>query len=131
AGGIANGADIARFMKLGADGVQMGSRFIATYECDADERFKQEVINCTLEDIGFTKSPSKLHGRAVKTAFMKEVNERTENIRVSRCVACLSTCNPMDTPYCITEALIQSAQGNVDEGIVFVGESAAYIKGMT
>lgn len=131
AGGIATGSDIAHFLKLGASGVQMGSRFIATYECDADDRFKQEVINSTLDDIGFTKSPSKMHGRAVKTPFMIEVNARTENIRVDRCVACLATCNPMDTPYCITEALIQSALGNVDEGIVFIGESATHIKGMT
>jgi nitronate monooxygenase len=131
AGGIVSGKDIAYYMKRGAAGVQMGSRFIATYECDADDKFKQEVINCTLEDIGFTKSPSKLHGRAIKTAFMKEVNARSENVKIDRCVACLATCNPMDTEYCITDALIQSVKGYVDDGIVFVGESAASITKMT
>lgn len=127
AGGIVSGKDIAKFIKLGAAGVQMGSRFIATHECDADTKFKEAVINCTLEDIGFTKSPSKFHGRAIKTDFMKEVNAREELVKINRCVACLSACNPASTEYCITDALIKSVQGYVDDGIVFVGESAASI----
>ena len=124
AGGISTGHDIAYFMKKGASGVQMATRFIATHECDADDRFKQAVLDCKKQDIDFTKSPSKLHGRALKTNFMIDVNQRKNNIKVDQCVACLATCNPLDTPYCITDALIQSVKGNVDQGIVFVGANA-------
>jgi NAD(P)H-dependent flavin oxidoreductase YrpB (nitropropane dioxygenase family) len=102
----------------------MATRFIATHECDADDRFKQAVLDCKKQDIDFTKSPSKLHGRALKTNFMIDVNQRKNNIKVDQCVACLATCNPLDTPYCITDALIQSVKGNVDQGIVFVGAKA-------
>lgn len=131
AGGIVSGFDIAKYLKLGASGVQMATSFIATEECDVDIKFKEAVINSTVEDIGLTKSPSKLHGRALKTRFMNEVNGRIENIKVSKCVACLATCDPQDTSYCITQALIESALGNIDEGIVFVGESAAQLSKMT
>lgn len=124
AGGIRSGYDIAHFMKRGASGAQIATRFIATHECDADDCFKQAVVNCKQEDIAFTKSPSKLHGRALKTNFMIDVNQRVTNIKVDKCVACLSTCNPMDTAYCITDALIQSVQGNTEQGIVFVGARA-------
>ncbi len=127
AGGIVSGYEIAHYIKKGASGVQMGTAFLATKECDAPLNFKQAVIDATIDDIGFTKSPSKLHGRALKTPFMMMVNQRHENIQVKRCVACLSMCNPSDTPYCISQALIDSINGNLDEGIVFVGESAARI----
>jgi nitronate monooxygenase len=121
AGGIYTGADITHYLKNGADGVQIGTRFIATYECDAHPSFKQSFINCNPEDIKLTKSPSGFPGRARSTPFMEMVNKRQENIKVEKCVACLIPCNPSDTPYCITDALIQSVSGRVEQGLVFTG----------
>ena len=51
AGGIYTHEDIVRFLKMGADGVQMGTRFLATEESSATARFKQAVVNATEEDI--------------------------------------------------------------------------------
>jgi len=51
AGGVYTGADIYKYFKLGAQGVQMGTRFVATYECDASEEFKKAYIRCNKEDL--------------------------------------------------------------------------------
>ena len=46
-----------RALALGVDGVQMGTRFVTTYECDADLSYKQAYIDCKKEQIGIVKSP--------------------------------------------------------------------------
>ncbi|NLY20910.1 MAG: nitronate monooxygenase [Tissierellia bacterium] len=129
AGGIYDGCDIAHYIKKGADGVQIGTRFIATYECDADEAFKEAVISCTESDIGFVKSPSGFPGRAIINSFVKKTRE-AGNISMKNCLNCMIPCNPSDTVYCISEALIQSVSGNVDKGLIFVGETAARVNEM-
>ncbi len=130
AGGIFTGSDIANYLQLGADGVQMGTRFIATEECDASKAFKDMVINCKKEDIAIVKSPTGFPGRGIMNSFMREVEKRG-NICMSSCYNCLSLCNPQDTPYCISQALIQSVKGNVEKGLVFVGSNAYRINEMT
>ncbi|NLC48404.1 MAG: nitronate monooxygenase [Tenericutes bacterium] len=130
AGGIYDGKDIAHFLKLGASGVQMGTRFIATEECDADIEFKKAVIESTEENIQIIQSPTGFPGRGIMNTFM-ENNKKRGNITVKKCLNCLTPCNPSDTPYCISMALIQSAQGNVNNGLVFVGTNAYKIKEMT
>ncbi|MCT4597985.1 MAG: nitronate monooxygenase [Vallitalea sp.] len=123
AGGIIDGNDIAKMLSIGAKGVQMGSRFVATYECDASTSFKEAYINSSQNDICLIKSPVGLPGRAIKNSFIN----KTENgrIPVKKCFACLSHCNPADTPYCISQALIDSVQG--EEGLIFAGERACEI----
>lgn len=123
AGGIFDGADIARFLRLGASGVQMATRFIATYECDADPAFRQAVIDCKQEDIGLVKSPAGMPGRAIRNSFVKKT-EKNGNIKVSNCLHCMKPCNPEDTCYCITRALINAVKGNTENGLVFVGANA-------
>lgn len=123
AGGIYNGADIAHYLKLGAAGVQMGTRFIATYECDADQAFKDAVVNSTKETIAIVKSPTGFPGRGIMNDYMESTTKRG-NIAIEQCLDCLTPCNPSDTPYCISEALIQSAKGNLNKGLVFVGSNA-------
>lgn len=123
AGGIYTGDDIARFIKLGASGVQMGTRFIATEECDADMKFKEAIVNCTKEDIAIVQSPTGFPGRGLLNDFMQQTKERG-NICVSSCLNCLTPCKPSDTPYCISEALIQSVKGNLNRGLIFVGSNA-------
>ena len=126
AGGIYNGIDIAKYLKEGADGVQMSTRFVATYECDADIKFKEAYINASKEDILIIKSPVGLPGRAINNNFIKKVN--AGNVPVTKCYACLKTCDPSNTPYCISRALIEAVKGNVDEGLIFTGSNSYKIK---
>jgi nitronate monooxygenase len=122
AGGIYTGYDIAECIKAGAAGVQMATRFAATYECDADIKYKEAYINSKEEDIEIVKSPVGMPGRAIINKFLKKV--KNGNIKVDRCLGCIKTCKPEDTPYCITRALINAVTGNVDEGLIFVGANA-------
>lgn len=122
AGGVYTGEDIAKFIKLGASGVQMATRFVATEECDAHIDYKMAYINATKEDIRLVKSPAGLPGRGLFNKFASRLQEG--NIAINRCLGCLRTCNPANTPYCITDALIEAVKGNLDEGLIFVGSNA-------
>lgn len=122
AGGVYTGADIAKYISLGASGVQMSTRFVATYECDAHINYKQAYINSTSDTIGIVKSPVGMPGRAVFNKFIDTVNVHGE--KVDKCYNCLIPCNPKETPYCITKALITAVKGDVDNGLIFCGENA-------
>lgn len=122
AGGIYTGSDIATFLQLGASGVQIATRFAATYECDADEKFKQAYVDCKKEDIIIIKSPVGMPGRAIRNEFL-EKSKRGE-IKFKCYYNCLKTCNPPKSPYCIAEALLNASKGKLDGGFVFVGQNA-------
>lgn len=122
AGGIYTGKDIAEFIKLGAAGVQMATRFVGTEECDADIKFKEAYINAKKEDIIIVKSPVGLPGRAIKNEFIDAVSANREPIK--KCFKCIKSCDPKTTPYCITQALVNSVNGNVKEGLVFTGSNS-------
>ncbi len=126
AGGIWDGKDIKRFLKLGANGVQMATRFVATKECDASMEFKKAYINAKEEDIKIIKSPVGMPGRAINNRFIKRVEK--EKCKIERCYQCIKTCNVVDTPYCITRALINSVKGKVEEGLIFCGSNVSKIK---
>lgn len=126
AGGIYTGEDIGKFLKLEASGVQMGTRFICTEECDADINYKRAFINATKEDINIIKSPVGLPGRAIKNKFIEKVQKDRET--VDRCFNCLKKCNPNDTIYCISKALINAAEGNIEEGLIFTGSNGYRMK---
>ena len=123
AGGIYTGADIFKFLELGVQGVQMGTRFVATHECDASLEFKQSYINCTEEDIKIIVSPVGLPGRAIRNKFLDEViaGER----KPFRCPwKCLKTCEFKEAPYCIAKALTNAQKGIMEEGYTFAGSNA-------
>ncbi len=119
AGGVFTGKDIASFLKLGASGVQIGSRFVATHECDASEDFKKAYLNSTKENITIMQSPVGLPGRAINNKFLKAVSEARPDF--PKCFNCVQKCDPKTTPFCITDALINSAKGDVDKGLIFCG----------
>jgi NAD(P)H-dependent flavin oxidoreductase YrpB (nitropropane dioxygenase family) len=121
-GGIYDGKDIARALKIGASGVQMATRFACTYECDASDRFKQAYIDCKKEDIVIIRSPVGMPGRAINNEFL-ERSKRGE-IKFKCYYQCLKTCTPPKSPYCIADALLNAAYGNLDKGFVFVGANA-------
>ncbi len=122
AGGVFDGFDIAKYLKLGASGVQMATRFVGTYECDASDKYKNSYIECKEEDIAIVSSPVGMPGRAILNKFAKTSKEG--KIPVTYCYNCLTPCNPKDTPYCISKALINAVKGNVDEGLLFCGSNA-------
>ncbi|MDO4534539.1 MAG: nitronate monooxygenase family protein [Clostridium perfringens] len=122
AGGVFDGFDIAKYLKLGASGVQMATRFVGTYECDASDEYKNSYIECKEEDIAIVSSPVGMPGRAISNKFAK--TSRESKIPVTYCYNCLTPCNPKDTPYCISKALINAVKGNVDEGLLFCGSNA-------
>lgn len=122
AGGVFDGYDIAKYLKLGAAGVQMATRFVATEECDAHINYKNAYINSKLEDIVIVQSPVGMPGRAIKNPFMNQVEDG--GVKVTKCYKCISHCNPKTTPYCITKALINAVNGNIDEALLFCGENA-------
>lgn len=124
AGGVFDGSDMAHFMKLGASGVQMGTRFIATEECDADEAFKQAIVEAKKEDIQIIVSPVGMPARALESTLLKNLCQG-ETLLAKHCNGCLTGCKRGDkTPYCISRALIAAVQGNTEEGLFFCGENA-------
>ncbi|PKM94361.1 MAG: nitronate monooxygenase [Firmicutes bacterium HGW-Firmicutes-1] len=122
AGGIFSGADIGKFLKLGASGVQMATRFVTTPECDASDEFKKAYLDAKEEDIVITNSPVGLPGRALYNNFLKK-RDITKREAITKCYACLNKCDPTQTPYCITKALVTSVKGNVQDGLMFVGSN--------
>ncbi len=126
AGGVFSGEDIAHYLKLGAQGVQMGTRFVATDECDADLSFKQTYVESKKENMILIKSPVGMPGRAISNSFTDKI--LAGRIPVKRCYNCLIPCDPRTTPYCISDALMHSADG--EEGLIFAGENAHRIKGI-
>lgn len=121
AGGIWDKNDIKKYLDIGANGVQMATRFVTTYECDASEEFKNAYINSKKEDIKIINSPVGMPGRAIYNKFIKQ----TEQIKskIDKCYGCIKTCNIQSTPYCITKALINSVKGNIEEGLIFCGSN--------
>lgn len=117
AGGIYTNEDIKEMLDAGADGVQMGTRFIGTYECDASLEYKNYFINAKKEDIQIVQSPVGMPGRAFKTPFMNDTHP------IKRCFKCISSCHITNVPYCITQALIDAVEGRCDEGLVFTGSN--------
>ena len=122
AGGVYDHADVMRQMELGADGVQVSTRFVTTEECDADPAYKQAYLDACEEDIVIVKSPVGMPGRAIKNKFLERVQE--DRIPVTHCFSCLSHCNPAETPYCITKALINAAEGRIEDALLFCGSNA-------
>ena len=129
AGGIYNHADYDRAFSLGADGVQIATRFVTTEECDADERYKQTYIQAKKEDIVIVESPVGMPGRAIQNSFLDKVKSE-RRIPPTKCLRCIHTCNPATTPYCITEALIHAAKGETDQALLFCGGNAYKAKKM-
>jgi len=123
AGGVYSGEDIARYLKLGASGVQMATRFVCTHECDVHDKFKQAYINAGKEDITIIKSPVGLPGRVINSDFVRRI-KNGETIPFKCRFRCLKTCDPRTAPYCIAKVLSNASEGRIDEAFVFAGSNA-------
>lgn len=123
AGGIYTGKDIYDIIQLGASGVQMGTRFVTTTECDASEAFKQTYIEAKSEDIEIIKSPVGMPGRAIRSSFIDKV--RAGKKQPKKCpFKCIKTCDISKSPYCIIVALFNAFKGNFENGYAFAGSNA-------
>ncbi|MCP4573889.1 MAG: nitronate monooxygenase [bacterium] len=127
AGGVYTGADILACLDLGAAGVKMGTRFVATHECDAHPKFKQAYLDCGDEDIVIIDSPVGLPGRAIRNGFLADVAEGMK--KPYNCAwRCLKSCNVRKAPYCIAQALGLAKLGNFKNGFAFAGANAFRVK---
>ena len=123
AGGVYTGSDIFDFLELGAQGVQLGTRFVATHECDADIKFKEAYIRSRKEDLTIIQSPVGLPGRALNNDFLKDVAQGGH--KPFKCSwKCLKSCDYKNSPYCIAAALTQARQGRLEDGFAFAGANA-------
>jgi NAD(P)H-dependent flavin oxidoreductase YrpB (nitropropane dioxygenase family) len=125
AGGVWDRQDLQYALAQGADGVQMGTRFVVTEECDADESFKQAYLNCTKEDIGLIMSPAGLPGRAL-TANIDQVRQRDVDLDIRCPSGCLKKCayKTGQERFCIVHALDRAQKGDMDTGLIFCGSNA-------
>ena len=123
AGGIYTGEDIHNILNLGASGVQMGTRFVTTDECDASPAFKQAYIDADEKDIEIIKSPVGMPGRAILSNFLTKVKAGKKQPK--KCpFKCIKTCDISKSPYCIIIALINALKGNFENGFAFAGSNA-------
>ena len=122
-GGVFDGKDMARLTRLGAAGVQMATRFIPTYECDASQAYKDVLLNAQPGDARIIHSPVGMPGRALNTPLVAKLGEGM-TFRPKRCWRCMKSCDPGKIPFCITNALIEAVRGNVEEGLFFCGSNA-------
>ncbi|MCF2663940.1 nitronate monooxygenase [Oscillibacter valericigenes] len=126
AGGVKDGADMARYMKEGAAGAQFATRFIATEECDASDGYKQRLLDAKPEDITIVQSPVGMPGRALRSPLIQRVEAGTQP-RPDRCENCLVPCDFKTTPYCISKALIAARNGDWENGLFFCGANAGEV----
>lgn len=119
AGGLYSGEDVKNALDLGSDGAQMATRFVTTYECDAPLAYKEAYINATEEEIDIIKSPVGMPGRAICNNFI------TSPPGNKGCLYhCLEKCGVTTIPYCISNALISAAKGNIENALLFCGSNA-------
>ena len=123
AGGVFTGTDIYNVFKLGASGVQMGTRFVATHECDADIRFKESYVACGEDDIEIIQSPVGMPGRAIKSSFLRDISSG-KKMKLKCAWKCLKSCDIKTARYCISLALDNARKGILDKGFAFAGSNA-------
>ncbi|HEY3297059.1 MAG TPA: nitronate monooxygenase family protein [Armatimonadota bacterium] len=127
AGGVFDGSDIARLLKIGVEGVQMATRFLATDECTLPRNCKQLILDSKKEDMAIIKSPVGMPGRAIRNELVRRV-ERGEKLPISCPYHCLRTCSPGEASFCIADALIKAHKGDAEFGLLMAGANAYRIK---
>jgi NAD(P)H-dependent flavin oxidoreductase YrpB (nitropropane dioxygenase family) len=118
AGGIVDKEDLHEILELGADGVQMGIRFAASEESNADIKLKEAYVNAKKEDIILIESPVGLPGRAIRNAFTDRIGEDISLVP-QNCLGCLKDCA---RSFCILDALRKAQEGDLYNGLIFSGE---------
>jgi nitronate monooxygenase len=128
-GGVYTGADIRRILELGASGVQMATRFVATEECDASSAFKNTYVESREGDMEIISSPVGMPGRAIRNGFLDGVSSGLRK-PFSCPFKCIVTCDYEKAPYCISLALLNAQKGRLDKGFAFAGANAWRVEGI-
>ena len=126
AGGVWDKNDIDKFIAMGCTGVQMATRFIGTFECDADAKLKNVLLGAKADDIKLMKSPVGLPARGVRTnlQFSIENNTAPKVQCISNCVApCNRGVEAKAVGYCIADRLGAAYQGDLETGLFFTGSN--------
>ena len=123
AGGITDHEDLLEVLNMHVDGVQVGTRFAASHECNASPEFKNRYLEAKQGDVFKIHSPVGLPGNALMTPFYERV--LAGQITPPPCDGCLKRCS---RSYCIVRALIKAQEGNLEEGLVFAGEHVYKIR---
>jgi len=128
AGGIWDKNDIDKFLNMGCAAVQMATRFIGTFECDAHDKFKKVLLDAKEEDIILIKSPVGYPARGVQTNLQKMIKEKTAP-KISCISNCVVPCNRGEEAkivgFCIADSLSDAYQGNLDTGLFFTGTNGS------
>lgn len=130
AGGVFTADDVRRLQKDGAAGAQIATRFIATEECDATQRYKDRILEAKEEDVVLITSPVGMPGRALRSPIIEKL-KLMARIPPKRCMDCIATCNPKTTPYCINAALEAGFYGDWENGLFFSGSNVGRVNRMT
>ena len=124
AGGVIDGRDVAEALRLGADGVQMGTRFAASEESNAPQAVKEMYVASQAGDVVLMKSPVGLPARGLRNAMSIKL-EADGKIRIRKCNDCLKRCS---RSFCILEALHDTVEGRIQSAAVFCGQEVGRIK---
>src|SRR6056297_3305941 len=125
-GGVFSKKESDKLFAIGADGIQVGTSFIATQECDAHPAFKDTIINAKESDIEIINSPVGMPGRAVKNKFLEDVQQGIK--KPFNCpYQCIRTCDFRKAPYCIAKALYSASIGDFENGFAFSGTTGGLI----
>lgn len=124
AGGVIEPADAERMLKLGVDGIQMGTRFVATHECEVADHFKQKYVDSKKGDVVEILSSAGLPANAIISPFVEKILNNTED-PPTKCNNCLKKC---DRRFCVNERLVRGHDGDEEGGIFFAGVDVWKIK---
>ncbi|MDD5629624.1 MAG: nitronate monooxygenase family protein [Elusimicrobia bacterium] len=127
AGGIFDGKDAARFFAMGARGVQIATRLVATVECSVAQAFKELYLKARPEDLVIIESPVGMPGRAIRTRLVDRVLAG-ERVPFKCGYQCLRTCSPATAPYCIAQAMFNAVAGALDNAVVFAGHNVSRVQ---
>lgn len=117
-GGIGDGRGLAAALALGADGIEMGTRFVATQECRAHPHYKQALVAATERDTRIISRPLGFPGRVLPSAAVERILEREA----------AGAGLPELLPLIGGAANVRAAlDGALDEGFVWAGQVAGLI----
>lgn len=131
--GITNKEEMDAIIKLWASGVQVGTRFLASKESWASQKFKEGIVNATQDSILTYMSSAWLPARALEESWIFARMNDVE-VKVRKCIEnCLVHCwyrdgNPNLAKMCINKELVRSTAWGRWEGLMFTGASAERIE---
>lgn len=124
AGGVVTPEDAVRMFELGVDGIQMGTRFVATEECEVSDVFKDVYLKAKSEDVVKIDSSAGLPANAIRTPFVEKLLRGDDDIKPESCHNCLKKCT---FSFCVNRRLVLAHDGDYENGLFFSGHDVGKI----